>query len=596
MERQAKDGTIYQQVGQDEWTPVTRQARDGTTYKKVGADQWTPLSNDSEKSLGSSILDGITSVSNKIDSYTGAPTRAAAAAAQEGKNPITAFKAQFGEDNSKAPSFHDIAVRAGVSDSHKFVRSAADQQAFDEKYNPGLAQARKQGKGYSDEYTFSPADVAGVVGDAALDWTNVAIPLGAEAIKGLRALKVGATAADAAHGVRQVSEGVLAQRAGATADAAAKTSAEVKGGGLSVEQGGQLFKYKAPESLDELKNWKSPSGAGEQVGAQRLKEIENVVPDLEVKPLKYHYSMMENPKAMKELKLKFENLPTEDAKRIAAYNQEMVDESARKIQQTASDLAGGEPRNLTDAGYDLIGQVKDKYKTEKAELGPLFNEIQKRSPKLGPLESRDLIQAIGETSNLGKLIEIHPETGRFSLGKNTPRTGLSDAEHGILSRVIDDLNDGMTFKELQDTREFLRKAIDPANPAATIEVSKVRSILLGQLENMASKAGPDVGQVFKKYAINERSREAIESIIGGKIESLDAMFSANPDKVVQKIFSNPNYAKIVGEYVGQDTMKQMVGSYLQTGINKSIDSAKGFQPSKFKSWLKSNENFIRANV
>ena len=43
MERQAKDGTIYQKVGEDEWTPVTRAAKDGTVFKKVGADEWAPL-------------------------------------------------------------------------------------------------------------------------------------------------------------------------------------------------------------------------------------------------------------------------------------------------------------------------------------------------------------------------------------------------------------------------------------------------------------------------------------------------------------------------------------------------------------------------
>jgi hypothetical protein len=43
MERQAKDGTIYQMVGEDQWTPVTRQAKDGTVYRKVGADKWAQL-------------------------------------------------------------------------------------------------------------------------------------------------------------------------------------------------------------------------------------------------------------------------------------------------------------------------------------------------------------------------------------------------------------------------------------------------------------------------------------------------------------------------------------------------------------------------
>lgn len=44
MERQAKDGTYYQRVGPDAWTPVTRQAKDGTVFRKVGPDDWSPTS------------------------------------------------------------------------------------------------------------------------------------------------------------------------------------------------------------------------------------------------------------------------------------------------------------------------------------------------------------------------------------------------------------------------------------------------------------------------------------------------------------------------------------------------------------------------
>lgn len=41
-ERQAKDGTIYQQIGPDEWQPITRKSKDGTVFTKVGADEWRP--------------------------------------------------------------------------------------------------------------------------------------------------------------------------------------------------------------------------------------------------------------------------------------------------------------------------------------------------------------------------------------------------------------------------------------------------------------------------------------------------------------------------------------------------------------------------
>lgn len=43
MERQAKDGTFYKQVGEDAWEPITRRAKDGTVYNKVGADEWRPV-------------------------------------------------------------------------------------------------------------------------------------------------------------------------------------------------------------------------------------------------------------------------------------------------------------------------------------------------------------------------------------------------------------------------------------------------------------------------------------------------------------------------------------------------------------------------
>lgn len=49
MERQAKDGTFYKQVGEDQWTPVTRTAKNGITYKKVGTDSWTPLESKAPK-------------------------------------------------------------------------------------------------------------------------------------------------------------------------------------------------------------------------------------------------------------------------------------------------------------------------------------------------------------------------------------------------------------------------------------------------------------------------------------------------------------------------------------------------------------------
>mgnify|MGYP007064331844 CR=1 FL=1 len=150
------------------------------------------------------------------------------------------------------------------------------------------------------------------------------------------------------------------------------------------------------------------------------------------------------------------------------------------------------------------------------------------------------------------------------------------------------MSDGRAFTEMQAARDFLRKAIDPMNPRETAEIGKVRSLMLGQMEEMTGSMGDDVGSVFKKYAINERARESVEKIIGGKIETLDAMFAANPDKVVKKIFANPNHAEVVRGYIGAEKFQELVGSFLYHGVTKATDSVHGFQPHKFKTWLKSN--------
>jgi hypothetical protein len=390
--------------------------------------------------------------------------------------------------------------------------------------------------------------------------------------------------------------GSQAQEAEASAAGGARAGANISVGPQESEMSGEFFKVKPPENIEELRAWQPKGSNGALPGKERLSQIVQEVPDLETQPLKLHYEMMNNPKAMKELKIKFENLPTADAKKLAAYNLEMVNESERKIGDTVKGLAGGQdPKPLTDAGYDFINTVKDKYSAEKEALSPVFEQLQNGAGKVTKQDAGDLIQAIGANSRVGKLLDVNPE-GKFYLKPNAPRSGISDAEHGVLSRVIDDLNDGMSFQEIQRSREFLRKAIDPKNPGASEEISKVRSVLLGQLEELAKKNGPEVGETFKKYAVNERARESIEKIIGGKVESLDAMFAANPDRVVQKIFSNPNHAKIVGEYVGPEKLQELAASYIQKGLDKATDQAKGFQPHVFRNWLKSNDNFVKSNL
>jgi hypothetical protein len=370
----------------------------------------------------------------------------------------------------------------------------------------------------------------------------------------------------------------------------------VRVGPTTMEQTIQPFRFKAPKSLKELESWTPPVGAGELIGKKRLAEIVKIAPDIEIRPLEYQFKMLDNPKAMKALKLKFENLPTETAQQISIYTQAMLDEAAKKLQETVLKISGKKPRLLGDMGEDFIDTVNFKYNIEKEILKPAFERLKKIGGRVTNQEAKDLIVAIAENTKLKKLLEVDPKTGRYFLGKNKPRTGVSDAEYSVLSKVIDDLNDGISFKEIQRTRDYLRKQIDPINPGATPEIENVRKILLEQLEFLGQKRGEDVGSLFKKYAINERARENLEKIIGGKIETLNKLYAANPDKVVKKIFSNPNYKQIAVEYIGQKKVNEMLASYIQNGMRKAFDQSKGFNPNAARNWINENKEFLIKNV
>lgn len=399
-----------------------------------------------------------------------------------------------------------------------------------------------------------------------------------------------------------------AQQAESTAQGAAKAQSSIESGAMEIEQGGQLFKTQPPKNIKEMRDWKPSIETGEMPQKERLLQIQESIPDLAAPPTKYHYDMLEDPKSMKKLKIEFENLPTEDARKMATYNQEMVNDSGRKVKSLIQSISGGEPKPVGEAAENFLTAVKGKYKEVNKNLKPAFEEMQKKGVALSSDDAKQLITAIGDNTKVGKLIQeiAEPvmqdgqEVGqvvKYSLAKNAPRSGLSDDEYSVIKRVVDDLNDGVSFEEIQKIRDFLRKSIDPTNPRASEEIGKVRSVLLSALEDMTPA---NVQPVMKDYAINQRALENIESIIGGKIESLDQIYAANPDKVAQKIFSNKNYAKIVHDYIGADAYNELLSSYVNNGIRKSFDATNGFNPVALRSWIKSNkqllDNYVQPEV
>lgn len=199
-----------------------------------------PLENPSLlERMGKGVLEGVSKAGQAVDSVTGAPSRAAFGAWMDGKSPLSAFAQQFAGDPSKAPTGLELAVKGGFNTERPVYRTAADQQAHDERYNPNVAQIEKMKGGYQDQKRFSNAELTGFAADVGLDYTN-AIPVGAMlrgagkltkgagqvGLKGMG--KIGEVAAPPAAKVLQATEDVLSKsKIGAIAVDSTKTAKRV---------------------------------------------------------------------------------------------------------------------------------------------------------------------------------------------------------------------------------------------------------------------------------------------------------------------------------------------------------------------------------
>lgn len=170
------------------------------------------------------VVNGLVKTGKAIDSVTGAPTRAAIAAAQNGNNPIPAFTGQFAEDPDKAPTGKDIALKAGLSDKHAVAMTAEQQRAFDEQNDRTFAGPKPARGPYKDLVSWSPADVGGAAITAAADPT-LAIPVIGESKIGAKLLKGGGElVGKAGEGLNNLAEKFAVNATGATGKQAAKFS------------------------------------------------------------------------------------------------------------------------------------------------------------------------------------------------------------------------------------------------------------------------------------------------------------------------------------------------------------------------------------
>jgi hypothetical protein len=513
------------------------------------------------------LLQGFAEGLNKIDQYTGAPVRKFATELVTGQN------------LEQAPTGSEQAAMMG-----------APTTTYGEAYGvPSYLGG-----------TIAPSDIYGLGLNVVQDPTMLISPVlkGAKAIipsfeKGMSAInkfgsKVGKGIEGAYQSFSDAPPSLIQDMPLETQYFTNKTSPITMTGEI-----GPGFEFNKPQSLDEINSWTAPEGTGVLPGKERLKQIELNNPDLASKPLDYHYAMYEHPKAMRDLKNNFENLPSESRIKIGQYNQSILDDSIAKSKEAINSInQGKEPLSIPQTGSEIIDSIKIKYNTDKKALGPLFQKFQQLSMPLDKGESINIIHDIISKTKASKLLNYNAEIERLMLKPNVLKSGLSDAEYKAFSRTLHDFNDGISFQEIQNIRDGLRKMEDPINAKSTEEISKLRTVLLDTLESMAEVEHPTIRETFRSYAINERSLNDLEKIIGGNVENLNKIYNANPDKVINKLISNPNYIQIAKDYLGQDKINEIIAAKINEGFSQSFNSIGEFKPHTFQKFLNTNRNLI----
>lgn len=167
-----------------------------------------------EKSFKDKALDAAVYVGEKIDQYTGAPTRSAVNALVEGENPLTAFKNQFGENPNLAPTGKQIAQKVGVPDT-SLSDVAPGMFTADDKEAQSWLKFKKGGAA-----DISASGAAGLGLDLVADPTLV-VPVGAiakgTASAGLKGLKGAAmTAKESIAASKPIAQATQIAKTGAT--------------------------------------------------------------------------------------------------------------------------------------------------------------------------------------------------------------------------------------------------------------------------------------------------------------------------------------------------------------------------------------------
>lgn len=368
------------------------------------------------------------------------------------------------------------------------------------------------------------------------------------------------------------------------------------------------LKPEVPKSAKDFIEQYGPQGKvgmPELPSAQRLSQVKQALSkydDIYINPI--YDQALKNPTMLNDLNLLRES--SDDlGKSFVNYELNLKNNLTKRIDNTIEAIGGRPPKTSVESGQHIADVVSQNYKAQKAQLKPLFEQFKDVNLATPDAVMNMVSHLESEIPGIQKLLISDPKTKRWVAGPYSATYGLSKQEYQAVKDVIDTFNkESLSFKDLQNIREALRKKIDPANPGATPVINDVRKSMLNFMESEAAKrvemlspeSAVSVRDTFKRWAVNQRSLEDFESILGGKLESMDSLIRANPEEALRRIFRNSGTIETTKKVVGEEEFRGLIGDLLGSMRDKSATIDKGLSTNKFSTQLNKIKPLIQKEM
>lgn len=376
------------------------------------------------------------------------------------------------------------------------------------------------------------------------------------------------------------------------------------GKGVQIKQGG-----KTPGSLEELTT-RNRQLKGAVFGDElfpREKELVDAVAvlgdELQGKPLPLHFERVSGTERAKEVK-RMTEMPGPVARAMSESDAILKGELGGHAKKLASGL-GAETESASSEASKAVQSFRADYLAKRDELSKPLEAIYGLRSVTGEATENMLfgLNTIGQELTGDNLVRrVVEKNGAVQLVLKPHRliSGLDPEIYGVVRKTVNELNalnrEGkhLSIGDIGRIREGMRKAIDRSQPRDTQIIDLFRKRMLDEMENVAQEYGENAREVMRKWAINEKSIEKLENMLGGRLASdfksrtVDAV---PPEVIAKKIFQTSENTKVALETLGSERVRAIMGGALAEHLNLK-QNATGFSGIQLKRFLDNNRHVL----